>query len=321
VSPLTGNAFWEEVGPYPYLQNISEAGIATYFWSNLKDEPTAHVLLSAANLNGKLLIGPGSHCVAPPDYDLGGEVKRFFDYHLKGIENGIASEPQNTWWVENAPENAHWVRSDNLPGEQSVRQNWFLGTDNGGALAPLPQQDDNSSFTVDYELGEGEYFSFWVDAQDEHGPTFTSAPLQEALQLEGYPVVHLKLSADREDANVFVYLEEVDTEGEASVLAMGRLAAGYRKLAEAPFDTLGLPWHPGTEADYQPLVPGEPVSLDLSLVPVSRIVSTGHQLRVVVTGADRRQRNLDQIRQDPPPQLTLWFGGDDGSRISLPVRE
>ena len=89
VSPLTGNRFWQEAGPYPYLQTIRDAGIATYFWGNWEDEPTEQVLLLAANLGGKLLVGPGSHCVAPPGYDLGKEVRRYFDHHLLDRDTGL----------------------------------------------------------------------------------------------------------------------------------------------------------------------------------------------------------------------------------------
>ena len=50
VSNLTGNRFWEEAGPYPYLDVIRKAGIATYFWGNWQDEPTEQVILLHANL-------------------------------------------------------------------------------------------------------------------------------------------------------------------------------------------------------------------------------------------------------------------------------
>ncbi len=321
VSPLTGDAFWEEVGPYTYFDDLRKAGIATYFWGNLKDEPTSQVILAAANLDGKLLVGPGSHCAAPPDYDLGGEIQRFFDHHLKGIDNGIDREPRYTWWVENAPPAEHWQKSDDLPGAKAQHQFLFLGTGNGtaGALSTEKQPDGQETFPVDYDLGAGEYFAFWVDPQDEHGLTFTGSPLTRDLKLEGYPVVNLEVSADREDINVFAYLEEVDMEGKPQVLAMGRLAASYRATAPAPYDTLGLPWHPGRKQDHKPLVPGEPVFMQIALTPVSRIIPAGHQLRVTVTGADPRQRNLADIRQDPAPRITIHTGEDAGTRIELPV--
>lgn len=49
------------------------------------------------------------------------------------------------------------------------------------------------------------------------------------------------------------------------------------------------------------------------------VVPVGHRLRFVVTGADPRQRNLKQIRQDPAPTIRLALGGANGSRIELPL--
>jgi predicted acyl esterase len=317
------------VGPYTYLQDLQDSGIATYYWSNLKDEPTSQVILAAASLGSKLLIGPGSHCVPPPDYDLGGEIQRFLDYHLKGVDNGFTGAPRTTLFVENAPAGEQWRQGDFLPGEQAVTSRWYLGSrqtvptdaENNGALDTEPGESSRQAFTVNYDVGNSEYFAFWVEPQDAHGLTYTSVPLASDLHLEGYPVAHLTLSADRADANVFVYLEVVDAAGDVSVLAMGRLAASYRKNATAPYDTLGLPWHSGLEQDHQPLVPGEAVTLDIALLPVSRIIQAGHRLRVNITGADPRQRNLSDIRQTPPEVVTLTLGGTSGSAIDLPVLE
>ena len=107
---------------------------------------------------------------------------------------------------------------------------------------------------------------------------------------------------------------------DVEVLATGRLAASYRATAPAPYDNLGLPWHPGRAADQQLLVPGEPVDLAFALLPVSRVVPAGHRLRINITGADPRQRNLVELRQDPPPIITLLLG-DTATRVSLPLRD
>lgn len=326
-SPLTDSRFWEEVGPYTYLDALKASGIATYFWSNLQDEPTSQVILLAQNLGSRLLVGPGSHCQPPPDFDLGAEVLSFMDYHLKGIDNGFADQPRTTLWVENAPEGEHWKRGDFLPGDGATTQPWYFSDRNtqpqdpanNGGLQGSPVASARQSFTVNYDVGAGEYFSFWAAPQDANGLTYTTAPLAQDVHLEGYPVAHLALAADREDVNVFVYLEEVDAAGAVTMLSMGRLAASYRALSEPPYDMLGLPYHSGNEADHQPLVPGESVTMDIALMPVSRIIPAGHRLRLNIAGADARQRNLADIRETPAPVITLELGGDKGSRVDMPV--
>jgi predicted acyl esterase len=317
VSKLTGNRFWEEAGPYPYLDVIRKAGIATYFWGNWQDEPTEQVLQLAANLGSKLLVGPGSHCVPPPGYDLAGEVRRYFDQHLKGQDSGLMREPRVTYWVDGAAKGQEWMRSAKLPGDGVVRTSLYLAP--GSALAGKVARHATDRFSVDYSVGSGEYFAFWIDSQQAHGLHYTAPVLTADTTLVGAPVVDLRLAADGDDANVFAYLEDLAPDGSATVVSFGRLKASQRKLATAPYDTLGLPWQSGLAADSSPLQAGKPVQLRFALTPTARVIKAGHQLRLVITGADPRQRNLAQIKQDPPPRLSLVLGGPAGSRVELPL--
>lgn len=170
VSKFTGNAFWQEVGAYRYFDAIRDAGIATYFWGNWHDEPTAQVILGAANLGGKFLAGPGDHCVPPKGFDFSGEVVRYFDHHLKGIANGIEDEPRATYWVEGPDV---YERSDQLPGVRSSPVPIYLNGGKGGTLDFSPSGTAASdSFTVDYDLPPPDYFAFWpgpMDALDKGG--------------------------------------------------------------------------------------------------------------------------------------------------------
>lgn len=327
VSKLTGNAFWEEAGPYPYLDAIRKSGMATYFWGNWMDEPTSQVILEAANLGGKFLAGPGSHCVPPQGFDFTGEVTRYFDHYLKGIDNGIDRAPRATYWVEGLNGKGQYVRSSQLPGTSAPRRAWFLagGTSgtaksaNDGTLAADSAANGSDSFTVNYDLPPPEYFAFWPMPMDEKGLSYTTSALEKPLKLIGYPVVHLEMGADRTDADVFAYLEQVSPVGKTEVIAFGRLKISHRKTARAPYDVVRLPWHSGLSKDVAPLPVGQKAMLDFAMTPVSRVVPVGARLRVTIAGADPRQRNLQEIKQTPPPVLTLFRGGKAGSRIDLPV--
>lgn len=327
VSPLTHNRFWEEVGPYTYLDRIRKAGIATYFWGNWQDEPTEQVIELAANLGGKLLVGPGTHCVPPPGFDLSGEVRRFFDHTLKGVDNGIDRTPRVTFWMNGAPAGREWLQSDRLPGVGVPRRAFFLNGErsgtaksvNDGSLIAAEGTPGRDMFTVDYNLGSADYFAFWIDPMDEKGLSFTTAPLTADQAMLGFPIVHLRVAADHADANIFAYLEDVPPSGKADVISFGRLAASHRKLARAPYDVLGLPWHSGLAADNRPLVPSQPVDLDFNLTPSARMLPAGHRLRLTITGADPRQRNLADIRITPAPVVTVLRGAGAGSRIEIPL--
>lgn len=325
VSPLTGNAFWEEASVYKYIPAIQKAGIATYVWGNWRDEPTAHTLFTAASMKSRALLGPGDHCVPPKGFDFAGELTRYFDYHLKGKANGFDKLPPVTYWVDEGGGKGQWVRSAVLPGAHSKAVSLFLAGDrsgtarsaNDGMLVGKAPKKGKDSFSVDYKLPPADYFAFWAKPMDAHGLSYTGAPLDKPLHLSGFPIVNLTVSSDKKDAAVFAYLDLVDPKGDAEVLSFGRLHLSHRKTSKPPFSTLGTPWHSGLSTNISAVVPGQPVILALSLTPVSRIVQPGYRLRLTITGADPRQRNLKDIQQDPAPTITVHRG--KGTRVILPV--
>ncbi len=327
VSPLTGNAYWEEVGVYKYLDTIRHAGIATYFWGNWQDEPTSQTLLAAENLGSKFLGGPGGHCVPPKGFDFTGEVTRYFDHYLKGVDNGIDREPRATYWVEGLDGVGVYQRSAQLPGAAAKPVSWFLdgmrsGTAqsaNDGGLAAKPAAKGNDSFMVDYALPPPEYFAFWPQPMDRHGLSYTSPRLEAPMTLIGFPVAHLTVTASHPEADLFVYLDQIGPDGKVEVVSFGRLKLSHRKLSTPPYANFGLPWHSGLSKDMLPLAEGEDAQMAIALTPLSRVVPAGARLRLTVTGADPRQRNLKDIQLTPAPRITVLRGGADPSRIELPT--
>jgi uncharacterized protein len=325
ISPLTGTRFWKEVGPYTYADALRNSGIAFYLWSTWRDEPTEQILRGAANLPARVLIGPGTHCEPPPGMDFAGELRRFFDHHLKGINNGLAEEPRYTWWTLDAPEGREWTRSDSLPGSELERQTFHFAPGpagsirsvNDGRLGEAPPQQATETFQVDYEVGGRDYFPFWPAVLDEKGLTYTSPPLAENVVMTGFPVVSLRVASDQPDANLFVYLEEVLPDGTADNISFGRLALSHRKETVPPYQNLGLPWHSGRQADVEPAILGQRYELDFALTPSSKVFRAGSRLRVSIRGADPRQRNLEAIRRIPPERVTVWLGPGQ-SRIHVP---
>ncbi|WP_226795622.1 CocE/NonD family hydrolase [Altererythrobacter sp. CC-YST694] len=329
VSPLTGNDFWNEVAVYRYLDAIKDAGIATYFWGNWQDEPTSQVILGAANLGGKFLAGPGGHCASPQGFDFAGEMVRYFDHYLKGIPNGIEAEPRATYWVEGLGGQGEYVRSAQLPGVQSRPLAWYFaggrsGTArsvNDGRLAIGAGAPGMDSFAVDYDLPPADYFAFWAGPMDHKGLSYTSEPLKKPLPLVGFPVARLAVATDNPQADLWVYLDLVQPDRPVEVISFGRIKLAQRKLAQAPYDTLGQPWHSGLSKDAEPPQPGARVPVSLALTAMSRVIPAGARLRVTIAGADPRQRNIKDIALDPAPTIKVFFGGEDGSRIELPLAE
>ena len=140
-----------------------------------------------------------------------------------------------------------------------------------------------------------------------------------AMTLIGFPVSHLTVTSTNPQADVFVYLDQIGADGAAEVISFGRLRLSHRKLAQAPYETLGLPWHSGLSRDAEDLEPGQRAPLSIAMTPISRVVPAGSRLRFTIAGADPRQRNLQEIRLDPAPEISVLRGGLDASRVELPL--
>lgn len=315
-SPLTKTRFWEEVGPYTHLKALTNPRLAWYFWGNWEDEPTEQMVLAAQNIPGKLIIGPGSHCVAPTQFDIAGEQQRFFDHYLKGIDNGIEREPRYSWWREDGA-GGEMVRSNVLPGVGIRRTPMYLAASAGGLETTAPAAGE-TRFRVRYDVANDAYFAFWPQPLDRFGPTWTTAPLAADARMLGYPIARMRVAIDRKDAILFAYVEDVAPDGKATVIAHGRLAASHRKLSAPPYKRLDLPYHSGLRADVAPMTAGVPATLAFSLSPRAYTFKAGHRIRVTLTGADPRQRNLAELRTDPAPEFRVLAGNAAGSRVDLP---
>src|SRR5450756_2528312 len=107
-------------------------------------------------------------------------------------------------------------------------------------------------------------------ADDARSLLCTSPPLERPILVAGIPHARLWLSADQPVAQVAVRLEAVAPDGRSALIARAvRNLTRLDPAAEAPV----------------PLVPGEPVEVDLPLSAAGARIPAGHRLRVAVAGA------------------------------------
>jgi hypothetical protein len=315
-SDLLGVPFWREASVSSYIPQIERSGVAIYRWGNFEDEGSAQAVLADHALAnpGKLILGPGSHCQVI-GWDLIAEERRFFDHYLKGIDNGIDREPHVFYFTEDAPKGTEWRFAARWPLPDQRMTPFRLQADAG--LAPAAAGAGEDRYRVDYSVSCASFPMFWPCALDAKGADYTTTPLAADLQVTGHPIVHLWISADAPDVNVFAYLEEVDAGGASRIISHGRLRASFRRLARAPYADGGLPYHSGLAADARPLTLGVPVELTFDLLPISNVFLAGRRIRLVITGADPRQRDLQPIT--PAPVITLYRGDAHASFVDLPV--
>ena len=127
------------------------------------------------------------------------------------------------------------------------------------------------------------------------GLTFTSAPLERETEITGPLAARLFVSSSTSDADVFVVLRAFGPDGAEVVfqgaidphtpVAQGWLRASHRALDPA-LTTDYRPYHAHTTP--LPLVPGEPVQLDVELWPTSIVLPAGYRIALSVRGNDYR---------------------------------
>ena len=129
--------------------------------------------------------------------------------------------------------------------------------------------------------------------------------------------MHLSLRTDAPDLDLFVYLEEVDEDGNSTYVTEGNLRASHRASGEPPIRNLGLPWHNHFKTELKDIPPEEPFELVFDLLPTGFQFSKGKRIRLAVAFADAD--NFDTPIIDPAPVVHLLRDKDHPSFIELPL--
>jgi putative CocE/NonD family hydrolase len=336
IDPLTGKMIHAERGPATYLREINSSRVAVYTLVGWFDAFPRDALLWWANLKvpKKLVIGPWFHG-QDHGFDLAGERIRWFDRWLKGIRNDIDREPGIRYFVIDAPPDQAWRTTSTWPIPEVGDLTMYFeagrtGTSrsfNDGALTDRRPSSlaafDSARVDTTATLGPGNRWANtyggaigYVDLarNDAKGWTYTSQPLATELEVIGHPVVHLWITSSTRDADLFVYLEDVDSTGKSTYVTEGVLRASHRKLGTPPFENFGLPWPRSYKEDVSPL-PSTPTEVVFDLHPTAKRFRAGHMIRITVTGADRdAHRKVTQA-----PTLTIYRDSRRPSRVVLPA--
>ena len=207
--------------------------------------------------------------------DYGREIqKAFFDYFLKGEQNGWDKRPRVQLQIRHL--NKFEERFENeWPIERTKWTKFYLHPSH-----TLETQPNLEKATLTY-TGFGD------------GLTFLSEPFKQATEITGPLAARLWVSSATEDADLFLVfrvftpdLKEVVYQGALdphTPVAQGWLRASHRKL-DKKLSRQYRPYH--THDEKQPLKPGEVVKLDVEVWPTSIVVPEGYRIALSVRGKD-----------------------------------
>jgi putative CocE/NonD family hydrolase len=278
----------------------------------------------------RLIVGPWSHVMTRrPHHTYGGIAfgeaaapdmnhvhLRWFEYWLKGVENGVLAEAPVQLFE---PGSNRWVESDRWPLATTEVALALRFDGEAGTLAPEADAAteprayrydplDPAPTQIDvtrYPFENPPLDQRAVEARDDV-LTWTSEPLLSDLVLSGWPALDLTVSSDCDDTEFHVKITDVGPDGASLKVAQGCLRASYRESLTHPV----------------PLVPGEPAPLRIELWPSQHCFRAGHRIRVSVTSSDfpwfaRSLNQFGPLKSQFEPKVAV--NTIHGGRLVLPV--
>jgi predicted acyl esterase len=309
------NPWWQLSSPHTYSKTINKSKIAIYTAGNWDEGSTKYgvpFIFNNVTNPRKMIFGPATHCdwttvLKETGFDIIVEEHRFFDYWLKGIRNGVMSEKAVTYYTYNQTPKKSWQTSKSWPLRNEKRTSYYL-LPYMQLKSKVAERDAYATVLVDYDINDGNFF--------KKGLVFLTDPMEEDTQITGHPVLKLWVASSSQDADVIARIDDVAPDGSSRYYNVeGRLRASLRKTAKAPYNNLGLPWHPFTKDSVQPLKAGEPVQLEFDLLPLSYVFKQGHKIRLTLNFADARATP----KQTPATEVTVYYAGGRPSALTLPV--
>jgi predicted acyl esterase len=245
-----------------------------------------------------------------------GYQKKFFDYFLKGIDNGMMNMPRIRLEVRETQDN-YTVRYENeWPIARTKYKKLFLDAETGTLSLHEVKQERKAS----YNSGDG---------RAEFDVRF-----DQDTELTGH--MKLKLWVSAEEANemdLIVGLKKLNTNGEEvhfygtamSAYVRGGVARGWLRVSQRELDEeKSRPWQPFLKHQgEQKLKPGEIVPVEIEILPSSTLFRKNETLRLVVQGKDLIEGPpwgwLGYRRLANRGKHSIYAGGRYDSYLLVPV--
>lgn len=290
----------------------------------LQDNPR-HLLLGPWDHGARSDISPWRRKAAA-DFPVLGEVLRFFDTYLKGIDTGLKAEQPVHYFCIHAQQ---WRASEAWP---PARNETSLSFGLGQSLGAATSASTCDEYKVDFAIGTGaqtryeriagvaitDYYQDW-DGRSDKMLRYTSQPLAEPLEFAGHVLCDLALSTSEPDAHLFLYLAEVEPDGREHYVTEGLLRLLHRKPSPAPSQyRTSWPFRSFARADASPMPIDSVETVRIPLLPISWRFAPGSRIRLSIAGADAD--HCSQMPHGRPPRLKVHVGGDHGSQLLFPVK-
>ncbi|MBO9395729.1 CocE/NonD family hydrolase [Shimia sp. R9_2] len=292
VQEQARNGYWKHGSVCEDYSAIKAAVLSVGGWHDGYRNTIAHLV---QNLDApvKGLIGPWihryPHFAAPgPQIDFLGEMLRWWDRWLKGIDNGVEALPDmRRWLMDSVPpatiyddRPGRWIADSakdvNAPAESFFLTGKSLSETEGPAeriVAPalFCGQATGEYFPVSLAPAGTAPGELPADQREDDALSccFETEVITTPRAIVGAPSVRLKLSADKPKAQLIARLCDVHPDGQSTLITHGVLNLRHRDGHEAFVD---LPIN-------------QPVDVTLTLDHCAYQLPAGHQLRLALSSS------------------------------------
>lgn len=324
-------AFWndETYGTQAeYMSSCDISKIDYPIWSCVEPDASLHgkgsseAFINSPSKNKKLTVinGCGIHFWMYNEKYLG-KFREFFDYWLKGIQNGIMEEPPVNIQIRTGEGNYYWRQENDWPVPGTNYLKFYLDGDSNALLNSSSRQESQTAYNADVMRFE---------TKQVKGASYTSEPLEKDLEIAGYIKAALYVSSTTEDMEIHMnvrILDENDNEviypAPSSMerelpLGFGAMKVSHRKLDEERSREY-LPVYQHTKEAHQPLTPGEIVKCEIGTFPTTGLIRKGWKIQLNIDPAGNRWVCYDEEAYRKGSYNTIYTGGAYPSYVQLPV--
>ncbi|MGY3567221.1 CocE/NonD family hydrolase [Sinomonas sp. RB5] len=214
----------------------------------------------------KLDIGPYPPMQSRPFIEEHEKMFRWYEYWIKGIDNGIMEEPEVSVFVEGSRERATGAQ---WPPKETEYRPLYLRPRR--RLSPEPEPLGPAHAAPD-----GFYQAPLTVTDKVEILSWTTEPFEEPTEMMGTGAAHLFAEIDQDDTNLILRLWDTAPNGKRQLITTGYLKASHRELDGRT--TEGNPYHPHTRA--VPVEPGKIEEYVVRLYPFASTFLPGHRLAV-----------------------------------------
>jgi putative CocE/NonD family hydrolase len=250
---------------------------------------------SPARDNQRLIVGPWSHinCRWPHSsyggLDFGPEAAldmdsvhlRWFDYWLKGKQNGVPDDPAVKIFE---PGKNAWLHTDRWPLADTETLLFLRFVGETGVLSAASPTTDEPERSYQYnpvdpaptrmDIKQYPLEDIPLDQTPvESRPdvlSYSSEVLSKELVVSGWSYLKIYAASNCEDTEWHVKITDVHPDGRSMKVTQGCLRASYRDSLEKP----------------SPLVPNVIYTFDIELWPTHHVFLPDHCIRVTITSSD-----------------------------------